>query len=318
MYPITQFYILRQNPEILSSLLFYLLLLIYTVYKQDSTLRLVVRVKTDMSKIQPHWYKLCKLCPSFLVKFFSLLPVCIYLESNKTKLSKHYSILILCLSKYILLIILFLVLLLVNVCAYPLQYLASLVAVKNPPAKLETWVPSLGQEDTLEQEMAIHSSILTWKIPWTVWSLVGYSPWGHKRVGHDRVTEQQHLWVIVTSRRQSILLGELLQKITSRNVIVDLQNTRNLMITILCQTRLSDFTFTFHFHALEKEMATHSSVLAWRIPGTGEPDGLPSMGSHRVGHDRSDAVAAVAYFSCATHFKYRAFISRQLSNFLHV
>ena len=51
------------------------------------------------------------------------------------------------------------------------------------------------------------------------------------------------------------------------------------------QTRLSDFTFTFHFHALEKEMATHSSILAWRIPGTGEPHGLPSMGSHRVGHD---------------------------------
>jgi len=51
------------------------------------------------------------------------------------------------------------------------------------------------------------------------------------------------------------------------------------------RTRLSDFTFTFHFHALEKEMATHSSVLAWRIPGTGEPDGLPSMGSHRIGHD---------------------------------
>ena len=48
---------------------------------------------------------------------------------------------------------------------------------------------------------------------------------------------------------------------------------------------LSDFTFTFHFHALEKEMATHSSVLAWRIPGTGEPGGLPSVGSHRVGHD---------------------------------
>ena len=51
------------------------------------------------------------------------------------------------------------------------------------------------------------------------------------------------------------------------------------------QTRLSDFTFTFHFHALEKEMATHSSVLARRIPGMGEPGGLPSMGSHRVGHD---------------------------------
>ena len=51
------------------------------------------------------------------------------------------------------------------------------------------------------------------------------------------------------------------------------------------RTRLSDFTFTFHFHALEKEMATHSSVLAWRIPGTGEPSGLPSMRLHRVGHD---------------------------------
>ena len=58
------------------------------------------------------------------------------------------------------------------------------------------------------------------------------------------------------------------------------------------QTRLSDFTFTFHFHALEKEMATHSSVLAWRIPGTAEPGGLPSVGSHRVGHDWSDLAAA--------------------------
>ena len=60
------------------------------------------------------------------------------------------------------------------------------------------------------------------------------------------------------------------------------------------RTRLSDFTFTFHFHALEKEMATHSSVLAWRIPGMGEPGGLPSMGSHRVGHDWSDLAAAAA------------------------
>ena len=51
------------------------------------------------------------------------------------------------------------------------------------------------------------------------------------------------------------------------------------------RTRLSDSTFTFHFPALEGEMATHSSVLAWRIPGTGEPGGLPSVGSHRVGHD---------------------------------
>ena len=67
------------------------------------------------------------------------------------------------------------------------------------------------------------------------------------------------------------------------------------------QTQLSDFTFTFHFHALVKEMATHSSVLAWRIPGTGAPGGLPSLESHRVGHDCSDlaaAAAAAAAFLC--------------------
>ena len=60
------------------------------------------------------------------------------------------------------------------------------------------------------------------------------------------------------------------------------------------RTQLSNFTFTFHFHALEKEMATHSSVFAWRIPGTGEPGGLLSTGSHRVGHDWSDLAAATA------------------------
>ena len=60
------------------------------------------------------------------------------------------------------------------------------------------------------------------------------------------------------------------------------------------RTRLRDFTLFFHFHALEKEMATHSSVLAWRIPETGEPGGLPSTGSHRVGHDCSDLAAVAA------------------------
>ena len=64
-------------------------------------------------------------------------------------------------------------------------------------------------------------------------------------------------------------------------------------------TQLSDFPFTFHFHALEKELATHPSVLAWRVPGTGEPGGLPSMGSQRVGHDWGDIAAAAEY----THFK---------------
>ena len=60
------------------------------------------------------------------------------------------------------------------------------------------------------------------------------------------------------------------------------------------RAQLSDFTFTFHFHALENKMATHSSILAWRIPGTGEPGGLPSMGSHRVGRDWSNLAAAAA------------------------
>ena len=67
------------------------------------------------------------------------------------------------------------------------------------------------------------------------------------------------------------------------------------------RARLSDFTFTFHFHALEKEMATHSSVLAWRIPGTGEPGGLPSLGSHRVGHDWSNLAAAAAFSLKVNH-----------------
>ena len=78
------------------------------------------------------------------------------------------------------------------------------------------------------------------------------------------------------------------------------------------QTRLSDFPFTFHFHALEKEMATHSSVLAWRILGIGEPGGLPSMGSHRVGHDWSD-LAAAAFLDCLSltkiHFSFLHIVS---------
>ena len=69
-----------------------------------------------------------------------------------------------------------------------------------------------------------------------------------------------------------------------------LQSTGSLRV----KTRLSNFTFTFHFHALEKEKATHSSVPVWRIPETGEPGGLPSMWSHRVGHDWSDLVAIAA------------------------
>ena len=73
------------------------------------------------------------------------------------------------------------------------------------------------------------------------------------------------------------------------------------------RTRLSDFTFTFHFHALEKEMVTHSSVLAWRIPGTGEPGGLPSMELHKVRHNWSDLAAAAAVPYTINEFKRDAF-----------
>ena len=72
-------------------------------------------------------------------------------------------------------------------------------------------------------------------------------------------------------------------------------------VGLLSWTQLSNFTFTFHFHALEKEMATHSSVLAWRIPGTGEPGGLQSMGSHRVRHDWSNLAAAAAAVNAHIH-----------------
>ena len=83
------------------------------------------------------------------------------------------------------------------------------------------------------------------------------------------------------------------------------------------RTRLSDFTFTFHFHALEKEMATHSSVLAWRIPRTGEPGGLPSMGSHRVRHDWSDLAAAAEMRKLRSGNLWLAQVKRQLVFCIH-
>ena len=83
------------------------------------------------------------------------------------------------------------------------------------------------------------------------------------------------------------------------------------------RTRLSDFTFIFHFHALEKEMATHSSVLAWRIPRTGEPGGLLSMGSHRVRHDGSNLAAAATSISATLAFQADCRKKRSLDSFIH-
>ena len=111
-------------------------------------------------------------------------------------------------------------------------------------------------------------------------SLVGCSPWGRKE---SDTTERLHFHFSLSCIGEGN--GSLLQ-------CSCLENPRDggawwaaVHGVGKSWTRLSDFTFTFHFHALEKEMATHSSILAWRISGMGEPGGLPSMGSHRVRHD---------------------------------
>ena len=131
---------------------------------------------------------------------------------------------------------------------------ASLVAqlVKNLPAMQETQVWFLGQEDPLEKEMATHYSTLAWEIPWTE-ELDRLQSIGLQRFGHN--------W----TDRQASLIAQLVKNLPA------MQETL--------------VRFLGWEDPLEKEIATHSSILAWEIPWTEEPGGLPSMGSQRVGHD---------------------------------
>ena len=146
---------------------------------------------------------------------------------------------------------------------------ASLVAqtIKDLPAMKETWVEVLGGENPLEKGMATHSSIFAWRIPWTK------EPGGLQSMGSQRV---RHEWATNTSPSGPDHI--------TWNGSSDYENIH--MHSGVESLLLATF--------LEKETATHSNVLAWRIPGMGEPGGLPSMGSHRVGHDWSDLAAAAA------------------------
>ena len=138
--------------------------------------------------------------------------------------------------------------------------------------------------DTSWKEMAIHSSTLAWKIPWL--EEPGWlQSMGSLRIGHDWATS-----LSCTGEGN----GNPLQYSCLENPMQEGAWLATVHGVMKSWTQLSNFTFNFYVHALEKEMATHSSVLAWRIPGTGEPGGLQSMGSHRVRHDWSNLAAAAA------------------------
>ena len=143
--------------------------------------------------------------------------------------------------------------------------------------------------------MAPHSSTLAWKIPWTE-EPGGLQSMGLLRVGHDWATSLSLSYI--GERNGNPLQCSCLENPRDRGAW-----WAAISGVAQSQTRLSKFTFTFHFHALEKEMAAHSSVPAWRIPGMGEPGGLPSLGSHRVGHNWSNLAAAAAEVESQTGLK---------------
>ena len=143
----------------------------------------------------------------------------------------------------------------------------------------------------LEKEMAIHFSVLAWRIPGM--GEPGRLPsMGSHRVGHNWSDLAAAAIVKYTMDLVASRLVFPLQYSCLENPMDGGAWWAAVHGVAKSRTRLRDFTFTFHFPALEKEMVTHSSVLAWRTPGTGEPGGLPSMGSRRVGHDWSDVAAA--------------------------
>ena len=157
--------------------------------------------------------------------------------------------------------------------------------------------------------MATHFSILAWKIPWTE-EPGRLQSIGSQRFRYDWATTHacmidtrypdvtsicnlRKAWHISAPHGEGT--GTPLQYSCLENPMDRGAWWAAVHGVIKSLTLLSDFTFTSHFHALETEMATHSSVLAWRIPGTGEPGGLPSMRSHRVGHDWIDLAAVAAW-----------------------
>ena len=138
---------------------------------------------------------------------------------------------------------------------------------------------SPGSGRSPEEEMATHSSILAWKMLWTE------EPGRLQTWGHKESDTTEHIHIRKENQKGDEGDGTPLQYSCAENPMDGGAWWAAVHGVARSQTRLSDFTFTFHFQALEKEMATHSNVLAWKIPGTAEPGGLPSMGLHRVRHD---------------------------------
>ena len=149
----------------------------------------------------------------------------------------------------------------------------------------EMQVQSLGHKDPVQKEMATHSSILAWRIPWTE-EPGRLQSIGSQESGTAEATACTQAWIYL------IYNGTPLQYSCLENPMDGGAWKAAVHGVAKNRTGLSDFSFTFHFHALEKEMATHSSVLAWRVPGTGVPGGLPSLRPHRVRHNWSDLAAA--------------------------